>query len=210
MAAWSVEETVRYFSSYAAKYDEDLSPETYPAPFVVPAWVLERLLDTPELAQLDKGAGSEPPRPLRVLDLGCGTGQRVFFEHPLRDHFRVVGMLALARKLPFAETHCKDIESELDIGLDFDAVVCIGVMDFCRDPSVFKQLHKMLSPSGCAGITFPDARGDGSLAKFNREQIESLADAHQLSIVRSEQLFGYRDSETGEDTHYIGVVLIRK
>nr|KAJ3423147.1 hypothetical protein HK105_001554 [Polyrhizophydium stewartii] len=205
MAAWSVEETVRYFSSYAAKYDEDLSPETYPAPFVVPAWVLERLLDTPELAQLDKGAGSEPPRPLRVLDLGCGTGQSRACAHLGQPQ-----MLALARKLPFAETHCKDIESELDIGLDFDAVVCIGVMDFCRDPSVFKQLHKMLSPSGCAGITFPDARGDGSLAKFNREQIESLADAHQLSIVRSEQLFGYRDSETGEDTHYIGVVLIRK
>ena len=62
---WSVEETVEFYKSYADRYDQEISEASYPAPFLISSWIIEQLLKTK--------TGN-----LRILDVGCGTGQRYF------------------------------------------------------------------------------------------------------------------------------------
>lgn len=67
-AGWSVDEVTNFYSSYAKSYDDQIQTDSYPAPSVIGSWVLDHLS---KLSQ-----NSDPSEALRVLDLGCGTGQR--------------------------------------------------------------------------------------------------------------------------------------
>ncbi|ORZ36768.1 S-adenosyl-L-methionine-dependent methyltransferase [Catenaria anguillulae PL171] len=79
---WSASEIVAYYAEFAQSYDTDIEADhrSYPAPFIIGSWILEHLRKFPPEAISDTQsvAGGE----LRILDLGCGTGQssRVFFE----------------------------------------------------------------------------------------------------------------------------------
>jgi SAM-dependent methyltransferase len=83
MFTWSIEEINNYYAEYAKEYDDDIHPDTYPAPFLISTWVVEELLDL--LASRDK---------LKILDIGVGTGQssKLFFSHQKSRQFDVFGV----------------------------------------------------------------------------------------------------------------------
>jgi hypothetical protein len=60
---WSLEQIKEYYKEYSSSYDEDISFESYPAPYIISSWVK-----------------SEPSivaqKLIEVMDLGCGTGIR--------------------------------------------------------------------------------------------------------------------------------------
>jgi hypothetical protein len=58
---WSLSEMTSYYTKYAENYDDDISVETYPAPFIIGRWCVAHLQPLPSCS---------------ILDLGCGTGQR--------------------------------------------------------------------------------------------------------------------------------------
>jgi len=62
---WSIEQIKEYFRKYSSSYDEDLTIDTYPAPFIVSEWIKQ----TPSIAAQAH---------VKVMDLGCGTGARYF------------------------------------------------------------------------------------------------------------------------------------
>lgn len=62
---WTLNETLEFYKSYAKNYDNEVSKETYPAPFIIGDWVVD---------YLSKSSAIQT-RSVRILDVGCGTGQ---------------------------------------------------------------------------------------------------------------------------------------
>lgn len=87
-ATWSQEQITAFYASYASKYDKDVAedPDGYPAPAVVPSWVLHYF-------EKSFNAG----KTVEILDLGCGTGLSAvkFFDYIKNGgavHFQVDGV----------------------------------------------------------------------------------------------------------------------
>jgi len=140
--SWDIKEIESFFGNYASRYDQEIEADRqgYPAPFVIGSWILDFLLSIKKLSSTtDKVTmsnkqnlyTSELPNYIKILDLGCGTGQSssVFFSHPNHDKFSIIGvdatpqMLEKANNFPFTELICKDIEKTLDFPQSpFDAI----------------------------------------------------------------------------------------
>ncbi|KAI8810729.1 S-adenosyl-L-methionine-dependent methyltransferase [Cladochytrium replicatum] len=212
MTLWDLDEIAAFYGSYAAKYDDEIQADTYPAPFVVGSWIVEHVLagnSTPSGAIVNKR--------LRVLDVGCGTGQSsIPFFRAGTDIFDVYGvdatpeMLERARKHPFKQVRCQDVEAPLEFDEPFNAIVCIGVMDFIKNPSaLLSEISKRLypGPASCFGVTLPES---GDLNAFTLPQMMTLVEDAGFQVARHEQLFGYKDSQTGEIAYYHGFLLTHK
>lgn len=178
-------------------------------------------LDTTEAASNDQK--------IRVLDLGCGTGQScvMFFDHPESQKFEVIGvdatkeMLSHASQRPFHSLHCLDIESPLPFPLhSFDIILMIGVSDFIRNPpNLLRSIKNMLSPRGIFGITLPESHppshstvtnsqpqkkidDETPTNAYTRSEMESLLRSSGFWVERHEKVLGYKDSKSGEITWY--------
>ncbi|KAI8823703.1 S-adenosyl-L-methionine-dependent methyltransferase [Fimicolochytrium jonesii] len=223
MCAWSIEEVTRFYGNYAHSYDDEIAADSYPAPSVIATWVLAHLTN------------SQPPEggKFRVLDLGCGTGQssKPFFEPPLNEQIIMYGidatpevlateagpwiadvwrgqMLEKAKQFPFQELRCQDIEAPLPYDEPFDAVVCVGVMDFIRSPqALLEKVAKSMRPNEgcCFGLTIPES---GDLNKFNNDELTKLVHDSGFKILKHNRIFGYKDSETDDCVQYHGLLLM--
>ena len=115
-------------------------------------------------------AGAPPLRmagPLRVLDLGCGSGlsSLPFFDAG-GTRLSVIGvdlspeMLEEAAKLPFAALLCQSIEEPLPPRMcpdgSFSIVTAVGVLEFVARPrALFTAMRAKLLPGGILGIGVP-------------------------------------------------------
>jgi 2-polyprenyl-3-methyl-5-hydroxy-6-metoxy-1,4-benzoquinol methylase len=118
-------------------------------------------------------------------------------------------MLEYARKYPFDELIHQDIENPIATPYLFDALQCIGVLDFVSSiPKMVQKLSKLILPDGCMAITVPISK-NGDLNAIEMDRISSLVSDLGLHVVKSKSIFGYRDSETGDTIQYQGLLLVR-
>jgi SAM-dependent methyltransferase len=134
---------------FAARYRQ-LHEDPYRSTFTYGRKKIEELLDR-VLGDLPRGA--------RVLDAGCGTG---FTVQRLREHgYEAVGVepsagmreQAIANN-PGVRILDGDIEHLPLPDSELDAVVCIEVLRYLKDPSTaLRELARVLKPGGTAFIT---------------------------------------------------------
>ncbi|KAJ3373703.1 hypothetical protein GGF31_000548 [Allomyces arbusculus] len=261
-ASWTPEEIASFYGAYAAKYDQEIEADlaAYPAPFVLGAWVVEWLCAYGKdlLAQdaathvLDAhtttpyrivDAVNAPTAAaecgvLRVLDLGCGTGQssRMLFraqhdrdmQAPVEVHGidATMEMLEKATARPFTSLTCANIEHPLPYASNaFHAVICVGVMEFIADVGgVIDQLarittapHDDTAPAPVVAVTIPErARGavvdraDGDLNAWTRAEMEAVFKTRGWWVERHVRMHGYADSQTGTVTYYHAFLLQKR
>ncbi|KAJ3416465.1 hypothetical protein HDV05_001623 [Chytridiales sp. JEL 0842] len=193
---WTINKVKEFYSRFADVYDKEVEKDDYIAPTLVPNWIIQELLKR----NLEK-------RPLDVLDLGCGTGKSSipFFRPEHEGLFKVVGvdatseMLEKAKALPFADLRCSDILQPCDFFTAFDAVVCVGVMDFIQDrKSICTIVSNYLASKGLWGVTFAEEGG------FSKEANDKLLEGEGFAIVHHERFFGYKDTSSGNTVYYHG------
>ena len=109
---------------------------------------------------------------IKVLDLGCGTGELIFELTNKFNNLEVTGidfsekMLEISKKRNPSAKHLKMDASELNV-LDskYDIIVCTHSMPYYKEPkNVFKHLNNLLSDEGKLLIGF--ASGDSIYDKF--------------------------------------------
>lgn len=109
---------------------------------------------------------------IKVLDLGCGTGELIFELTNKFNKFEVTGidfsekMLEISKKRNPSAKHLQMDASELNI-LDskYDIILCTHSMPYYKEPkNVFKHLNNLLSDEGKLLIGF--ASGDSIYDKF--------------------------------------------
>lgn len=109
---------------------------------------------------------------IKVLDLGCGTGELIFELKNKFNNFEITGidfsekMLEISKKRNPSAKHLKMDASELNV-LDskYDIIVCTHSMPYYKEPkNVFKHLNNLLSDEGKLLIGF--ASGDSIYDKF--------------------------------------------
>lgn len=98
----------------------------------------------------------------------------------------------------------------------FHCVVCVGVMDFIREPRAFliharsMMIQNYQSEDGhtlinsCIGLTLPEKHQHSDLSSFDRKQMEKLLKACGFSVERHERFMGYQDSQSGLVQFYHG------
>jgi predicted TPR repeat methyltransferase len=167
-----------HFSKIAPKYKEGSAKVEWCGP--------EKVLDA--LATRIEALVREG-KPLRVLDLGAGTGQ---FGLILKERFgkaaaelHVTGidfspeMLAIAREDGGVDHAIIGSVTELGVlgNQRFDIIVCCGVSDFLT-PEAARQLSRQiparLAPNGVSGITFEPVGTTNPGHKTLQHDLESL------------------------------------
>ncbi|KAJ3270654.1 hypothetical protein HDV01_007542 [Terramyces sp. JEL0728] len=196
---WSVQESNEFYQKYADLYDKETSIDTYPAPHIISLWVHEILQNS---------LVANP----KILDVGCGTGQssQIFFNEKFT--YQVTGidaspqMLGVAKKYPFFKLVCQDIQLPFEVD-SYDAIMCVGVLDFVAD--IREMLVKFIShanPGKYIGLTIPATQND-SLNHMEGKELDEMLLELKLRVLRKEMFLGYKDSETGVETMYWGLLL---
>jgi ubiquinone/menaquinone biosynthesis C-methylase UbiE len=200
LMGWSSEKVIEFYKSYAKQYDQDIS--SYPALSILTTWTLDHIQAT-----LTR-------KPVKIADIGCGTGKSSAPFFTFCD-CEVVGvdasesMLSYAKKYPFHKLICADIE-KVEIDDIFDVILCIGVFDFISNiEGMLNQFFKWTRKGeGIVALTLPTTRND-QLNAWSTEEIELLVLNIGFQIIKSERIVGYQDSETAETTWYQGYLLER-
>ncbi len=136
----------------------------------------------------------------------------MFFDDPLPNSqiYGVDGsqkMLEYARKYPFKELIHQDIEAPLFFDELFDGILCVGVLDFVNNISkMLQSFNKLLSPTGCLAITIPLTK-NVDLNYLSEKDMHTMITNVGFRILHQQEIFGYKDSETGEITLYYGFLL---
>ncbi|KAI3653271.1 hypothetical protein MP228_001218 [Amoeboaphelidium protococcarum] len=223
---WNTTEIQKFYAKYAEQYDKEVDSTadgdaSYPSPTILFNWALSWFRERAQFSralspQLKQSlAGSES---LSVLDLGCGTGQSCApfakYQKACTDYsFDFFGvdatkeMLCRAKeRLNFRELIQHDLESypypDALRGQAYDILLCVGVMDFIRDPVAFlgNAARFMKSESSILCLTMPEHLPDSlkqELSSFSRAEMESLFHSVGLKIERHGKCIGYKDSESG-------------
>jgi hypothetical protein len=91
----------------------------------------------------------------------------------------------------------------------FDAVVCVGVMDFIRDPATFLSYSRTLlrGEQSVLGITLPEQHDHSDLSSFSENDMRSLFQKTGFKVERHERFMGYKDSKSGMIQYYHGWIL---
>ena len=115
-------------------------------------------------------------------------------------------MLEKARKHPFKELLCRNVEEPLAFQEPFDAAICVGVFDFIRQKAaLISEVCKNLRSGAPFGLTLPE---DGSTTSFINGDIAIFTKCG-FRVARHERFFGYSDSQTAQDVYYHGFLLIK-
>lgn len=111
-------------------------------------------------------------------------------------------MIEQAQKLPFKSLQCQNLEDTLDENSEsFDAVVCVGVFDFIVNRKrVLDEIARILKKGGVAGITIPEPTA-------SKENIHEFWNQSKLKMIKSDQFFGYKDSQNGQVVNFLGFLL---
>ncbi|KXS16824.1 S-adenosyl-L-methionine-dependent methyltransferase [Gonapodya prolifera JEL478] len=229
-STWSVSDISAYYKDYSRSYDDEIDSDrsTYPAPFIISRWVLDYLtraqIFSPAPGERDSGPihPGSCTKPYKILDLGCGTGQSsaIFLSDNHAVNFNVDGIDATkemlekaAKRGSFRNLICGDIERELRFPDVYDGVVCVGVMDFVRDPEqLLRRVFELVKPGhfGVFGVTFPELDETSELSAFTRSEMEKLIRRTDWYIERHERFPGYKDSQSNAITAYHGFLLSRR
>ncbi len=145
------EEIIHFFERRASVYDRAVFEERdYTAFTKIPLWIIPALQSR-----------AEPSFPVKILDLGCGTGlsSTEFFKLGCA----VTGiditpeMIKEAQKHPFERLLCQNLEETLAVeDGEFDAAILLGVMEFIHQPlSLFSEVRRCLKKGGLFGLTIP-------------------------------------------------------
>ena len=116
---------------------------------------------------------------LSVLECGCGGGfhTRVFAAHAESVTAVDLNTAELARERLSDLTNIEFVEADLkqlDLGRQFDVVVCIGVIQHTGDPDkVFENLIRHLKPGGKIVIWTYSAEGN-ALVRFGVEPMRRI------------------------------------
>jgi len=182
-----------YYSRVAPKYEKCILEKTgYISHVRVPQRVLELLSETHERSA-----------PLKVLDLGCGTGlsSLAFFD----GNFEVTGldyspgMIEECKKRPFKKLVCQSINEDLSVpDNNFDLAICLGAFEFVEDPNaLFERVQVKLKDNGIFAFTIPTSEGPCTrlnIKCYNFEAIEECFSNTAFELIDKETFFGW---ETG-------------
>src|SRR6266850_1424011 len=103
------------------------------------------------------------PRASKVLDVGCGTGEMV--GKLMRREYEVWGLDIAEPMIRYARDRCAsdrfevgDIEHIPFADNTFDAVVCLGVIEYLdTDEHALREIRRVLKPGGRAVVSTPSA-----------------------------------------------------
>lgn len=138
-------------------------------------------------------------------------------------------MLEKARKRSYEHLHVLDLEqypynNQQFPESNYDALVCVGVMDFIKDPLQFlTYIRRFMKPhlkpqdssgggssanealpQSVIGLTLPERHPHSDLSSFSRSEMEELLRRCGFFVERHERILGYRDSKTNQVQYYHG------
>lgn len=96
----------------------------------------------------------------RFLDFGAGRGELVRLLAASATATAVTGVDLFGRPTdlpPAIDWHALDLNNALDLGEQFDVVVCSEVIEHLENPrAVFRNLHQLVAPGGTLILTMPN------------------------------------------------------
>lgn len=101
-----------------------------------------------------------------VLECGCGGGQHTSYIAPVAIHITAVDLntVEIARERNSGNKNVKFLEADIatmDLGEQFDVVICIGVIHHTNDPdATFKNIYRHCKPGGKIIIWTYSAEGN--------------------------------------------------
>lgn len=140
--------------------------------------------------------------PLRILDVGCGTGKNV-------EVFRAFGTTEGIDIAPEAIAYCRkrginavrigDAVNTKYPNHSFDAVLLFDILEHADDHAVLKEMHRIVKPGGLILMTVPAytwlwSRWDDVLHHKRRYTAKSLRHVlvqHYFSVVKISFLFSF-------------------
>lgn len=115
----------------------------------------------------------------RVLECGCGGGQHTAVMASVAGQVTAVDLNALpvARQRNAGRSNIRFVEADIaamDLGEQFDVVVCIGVIHHTDDPDrTFESIYRHCKPGGLVIIWTYSSEGN-ALVRFIVEPLRSL------------------------------------
>jgi SAM-dependent methyltransferase len=106
-----------------------------------------------------------------ILDVGCGTG---IYLKEIEDEVGIsVGldnsekMIKQAKRICHKSSFIIDDAEKFDLNMKFDKVLCLGVLEFCKNPKkVWKNCLKHLKKKGRFVVLYPKANFFGYFYKL--------------------------------------------
>lgn len=196
---------IEFYDNFAESYDAKVLQERdYTAFKIIPGWVLSEIHEA---------------NPLRILDLGCGTGlgSLGFMEggHLVTGIDISPKMLEQAQKHPFEKLICQSLESPFPFeDQTFDAAIMLGVMEFIQDPQrLFREVRRVLRPKGLFGMTVPkklskDAEQEIGILTFETTLVEKTIGQSGFAILKDRDFQGFISK--GRTVDYRGYLLQSK
>lgn len=116
-------------------------------------------------------------------------------------------MLAKAETLPFHTLKCQDIETPLAFSQSFDALICVGVLDFINNvDSLIIEFSKCLQQVNFIALTMPETPNE-SMNAFTELEVKALFRRCGFTLLKCDKIVGYTDSENNQSVFYWAILM---
>ncbi|KAJ3227583.1 hypothetical protein HK099_001432 [Clydaea vesicula] len=234
---WNIERVKSLYREMSKNYDDDVSIESYPSPYIIGSWIIKELKNC---------TFDTKKKVVKILDVGCGTGvsSTPFFSS--EDFlFEVTGIDATEEMLEIAKNKPFKMLKQVDLNTDFfedqveifDAAVCVGVLDFIQNlPKLFFKINKLLKKGKdkkpLFGLTSPILLNENNIkfmknftdckkkeenvacddTVFNyfkqyEKNLTNLFIKTNFKLLKVDLIFGYKDSVSLRNIFYWGLLL---